>query len=342
MEREPMLSAEQCELFLRLIGSGRRLVLTTHMNPDGDAIGSEVGLARLLVSAGHEVRIVNQEPTPRNLAFLERLGPAIEAYVPEEHDSVLRAADLLLLLDNSAPDRLGRMERVICSLASKVLCIDHHPTTGTLWAHNVLDVEASATAAMVYELSAAAGYPLNQGTAEALYAGLSTDTGFFRFNSTRARAHEIAADLLKAGVEPARSFQEVYEKNSPAWTRLMGRALADLRLDAGGAVVSVRITRAMEGEYGAAGADTSEMTTPLLAIDGVRIALLFRELPEGRIKVSLRSKGDLDVYRLAVEFGGGGHRNASGIVTAGRLDEIAETVISRAAGLLAASPGAPA
>jgi phosphoesterase RecJ-like protein len=98
----------------------------------------------------------------------------------------------------------------------------------------------------------------------------------------------------------------------------------------------------MESECDAEGADTSEMTTPLLAIEGVRIALLFRELPEGRVKVSLRSKGDLDVYRLAAEFGGGGHRNASGIVADGRLDEMAETVIAGAAGLLAASPRQPA
>ncbi len=337
-----MLNAEQCGLFLRLVGSGRRFVLTTHMNPDGDAIGSEVGLARLLAATGREVRIVNQEPTPRNLAYLQDLGPSIETYDPGEHDAALPAADLVILLDNSAPDRLGRMEPVIRSLASKVLCIDHHPTPGTLWAHDILDEQASATAAMVYELSTAAGYRLDLGTAEALYAGLSTDTGFYRFNSTRARAHEIAAELLKVGIEPARCFREVYEKNSPAWTRLLGRALAGLSLDAGGGIVSVRITHAMESECGADGADTSEMTTPLLAIDGVRIALLFRELPEGRIKVSLRSKGDLDVLRLAAEFGGGGHRNASGIVTVGRLDEIADTVIARAAGLLAASPGSPA
>ncbi|MBZ5640392.1 MAG: bifunctional oligoribonuclease/PAP phosphatase NrnA [Acidobacteriia bacterium] len=337
-----MVNAEQCELFRRLTGIARRYVLTTHMNPDGDAIGSEVGLARLLAGTGRELRIVNQEATPRNLAYLEDLGPSVEVYDPAVHDAALDAADLVVLLDNSAPDRLGRMEPAIRSRASKVFCIDHHPTPGTLWAHDVLDEQASATAAIVYELSTAAGHRIDLDTAEALYAGLSTDTGFFRFNSTRARAHEIAAALLRTGIEPSRCFREVYERNSPAWTRLLGRALAGLRLDAGGAIVSVRVTRAMESECDAEGADTSEMTTPLLAIEGVRIALLFRELPEGRVKVSLRSKGDLDVYRLAAEFGGGGHRNASGIVADGRLDEMAETVIAGAAGLLAASPGQPA
>jgi len=308
------------------------------MNPDGDAIGSEIGLARFLAAAGRDVRIVNQEATPRNLAYLEERGPTIEVYESSQHDAAFAAADLVILLDNSAPDRLGRMESVVRSVASKVLCIDHHPTQRTIWSSEILDETSGATAAMVYELATAAGYRLDAASAEALYAGLATDTGFFRFNSARSRVHEIAALLLSAGVEPARCFREVYERNSPAWTRLLGRALADLRLDAGGRVVSVRITSAMESECGAEGADTSEMTTPLLAIEGVRIVLLFRELPEGRIKVSLRSKGEIDVYKLAAEFGGGGHRNASGIVTEGRLDDIAETIIARAAGLLSASP----
>ncbi len=331
-----MLDPRRHELFRRLLESNRRLVLTTHMNPDGDAIGSEIGLGRFLVAAGRDVSVVNQEETPRSLAYLEERGPAVEVYAPVEHDARIRGADLLVLLDNSAPDRLGRMEPIVRACASKVLCIDHHPAQGTIWAHEILDETASATAAMVYELIVAAGHSLDVSTAEALYAGLATDTGFVRFNSTKAHAHEIAAALLEAGVEPARCFREVYERNSPAWTRLLGYALAGLRLDAGGRIVSVRIPRAVELECGAEGADTSEMTTPLLAIDGVQVALLFRELVDGRIKVSLRSKGSIDVYRLASEFGGGGHRNASGIVTEGRIDEIAEKVIARAADILSA------
>jgi phosphoesterase RecJ-like protein len=117
----------------------------------------------------------------------------------------------------------------------------------------------------------------------------------------------------------------------------LGQALAGLRLDANGALVSTKITRAMEVACEADGVDTSEMTTPLLAVDGVRIALLFREMHSGRVKVSLRSKGNVDVYRLATEFGGGGHRNASGIVTAGTVDEVAEKVIARAKAVLGES-----
>jgi phosphoesterase RecJ-like protein len=126
----------------------------------------------------------------------------------------------------------------------------------------------------------------------------------------------------------------VYERNSPAYTRLLGRALAGLSLGADGAVAYVGITLAMIEACGAAGVDTSEFTTPLLAVDGVRVAILFRELGNGKVKVSLRSKGELDVQRMASEFGGGGHRNASGIVMPGRFDEVMRVIAARASRLV--------
>jgi phosphoesterase RecJ-like protein len=328
-----MIGADRHALFGTVVSRARSFVLTTHMNPDGDALGSEFGIARYLRSLGKSIRIVNQDRTPENLLFLEADGPAVEVFEVGTHEAVLRDADVVLLLDNSAPDRLGRMEPAVLSVADKVLCIDHHPTRGTPWAHNILDEEASATAAMVHGLVRKQGYVLDRRAAEALYVGLATDTGFFRFNSTRPEAHEVAAELIRAGADPARCYQEVYERNSAAYTLLLGRALQNLRLTAGGAVASCRITRRMVEECGAGGVDTSEMTTPLLAIGGVRIAMLFRELEGGRVKVSLRSKGELDVHGLATEFGGGGHRNASGIVMSGALDEVADTVIAKAEAL---------
>ncbi len=329
-------------LLRELLETSRRIVVTTHVNPDGDAIGSEIALARYLAVLGRPARIVNADPTPLNLRFLEDPEFRAEVYDPPSHDPIVAEADLVVLLDNSAPDRLGRMETVVRAAAARTLCIDHHPTRGTVWAHNVLEDRASATAAMVYRLMQALGLSPDARTAEALYTGLATDTGFFRFNSTTPAAHAIAGELLRAGVEPARSYGEVYERNSPAYTRLLGMALTGLRFDAGGAIVSVRITREMERACGSERVDTSEMTTPLLAVDGVRVALLFRELEGGRVKVSLRSKGEVDVYGLAAEFGGGGHRNASGIVTSGPLDDVVANVIERATKLLAQHHQVPA
>jgi phosphoesterase RecJ-like protein len=334
-----MIEARHHAIFGSRLEGRRRFLLTTHVNPDGDAIGSEVGLARFLRARGAQVRIVNQDPTPETLRFLEGDGLEIEVYDEARHAGAFADAEVLVLLDNSAPDRFGRLEQGLLALAGKTFCIDHHPTRGTPWASTIIDDASCATAEIIFELVITMGWRPDPAAAEALYVGIATDTGVFRFNSTTPRAHEIAAELLRAGVHPARAYQEIYERNSPAYTRLLGQALASLRLDAGGAVASVRITRAMLAAEDGDGVDTSEMTTALLAMDGVRVALLFRELPGGRIKVSLRSKGELDVHRLASGFGGGGHRNASGIVLDGHLDEISERIIDEAKRPLGAAPG---
>jgi phosphoesterase RecJ-like protein len=219
-------------------------------------------------------------------------------------------------------------------LAHRTLCIDHHPARDAPWVHNIVDVGSCATTAMIFELTRRSGWKPDPRAAEAIYVGLATDTGFFRFNSTNPQAHLIAARLLRAGVHPARTFQEIYERNSVAFTRLLGHALAGLRLDAAGAVASVKISRQLVDSLRADDVETAEITTALLAIDGVRVAILFRELSDGRIKVSLRSKGDIDVHGLAAEFGGGGHKNASGIVMNGRLDQVLHTVTRMAVALV--------
>ena len=328
-----MITPDDHEAFRVLLSRAKLYVLVTHVNPDGDAIGSQVGLGRYLASRGFEVRIVNQDQTPHDLRFLEFDGPFGEAYEPGRHDGLLDAADAIVLVDNSAPDRLGRMEAPVRARAAKTFCIDHHPTRGTPWAANVIDTSASATAVLVHELLRAREWTPDRAAADALYAGLATDTGFFRFSSTSPRAFRVAAELLEAGADPTRCFRELYERNTPAYMRLLGRALAELSLAADGAVASVSITLAMIDACGATGVDTSEFTTPLLAVDGVRVAILFRELPGGKVKVSLRSKGELDVQEMASEFGGGGHRNASGIVMTGGFGEVVAKVAARAAAL---------
>ena len=320
-----MITPRDHEAFRALLARAKLYVLVTHVNPDGDAIGSEVGLGRYLSSLGFEVRIVNQDETPPELRFAEFDGPCAEVYDPARHDGLLDAADAIVLVDNSAPDRLGRMEAPSRARTAKTFCIDHHPARATPWAGNVIDTSASATAVVVYELMREE-------------AGLATDTGFFRFNSTSPRAFRVAAELLEAGADPTRCYRELYERNAPAYTRLLGRALSGLALSADGAVASVGITLAMIDACGAADVDTSEFTTPLLAVDGVRVAILFRELPGGKVKVSLRSTGELDVSRMAAKCGGGGHRNASGIVMPGRFNEIVEAVTARAVALVRDGP----
>jgi len=322
-------------LFRELCDTAQCFVLATHINPDGDALGSELSLAAFLLARGKQVRIVNNDPTSDVLRFLERDDVTAEQYDPAVHDELLRSVDAVILVDNSAPDRLGRMEEVMLSIAPSAFCIDHHPSRNAPWGKQILDEDACATTVMIRELTRECGWTPDLQAATALYVGLATDTGFFRFNSTNARGHEIAAELLNLGVESAAIYQKIYERNSLPLTRLLGRALADVSTHADGAVASVRITLELLDELDARGVDTSEITTALLVMDGIRIALLFRELEGGRVKVSLRSKGMMNVHLLAAEFGGGGHRNASGIVMPGEIEDVIRTVTQRAVNLVA-------
>jgi len=332
-----MISPADHALFRDLCASGRRFVLSTHINPDGDALGSQMSLAAFLLAQGKQVRVVNNDATTDVLGFLEREEVRAEVYDPELHDELLSSVDAVILVDNSAPDRLGRMEEVMLSVAENTFCIDHHPSRNAPWAKQILDEDACATTILIDELTREFGWTPDLQAATALYVGLATDTGFFRFNSTNARGHELAAKLLNLGVESAPIYRKIYERNSLALTRLLGRALADVSTHADGAVASVRIPLKLVDELDARDVDTSEITTSLLVMDGIRIALLFRELDGGQVKVSLRSKGEMNVHLLASEFGGGGHRNASGIVMPGEIDDVIAIVTQRALALVASS-----
>jgi phosphoesterase RecJ-like protein len=280
------------------------------------------------------VRLINADPTSETLAFITQDSPLIEVYDPEQHDEVIRGVDRIVLVDNSAPDRLGRMEPIMLSVAAEVLCIDHHPTREAPWAENILQVGASATALLVWDLVRHRGWDLDARACDAIFVGLATDTGFFRFNSASPHAHRVAADLLECGVQAGDIYRRIYERNTEAYTRLLGHALVGLRIEDGGRIASVGLRRDAIAELAAEDVDSGEITTVLLAIEGVDIVLLFRELPDARVKVSLRSKDALDVHGLAVGFGGGGHRNAAGIVLERPFDEVVESVSSGARKLI--------
>jgi phosphoesterase RecJ-like protein len=333
-----VITRDQIELFREVVERSASVVLTSHVQPDGDAVGSLVALSRYLGFRGKAVRAINQDPVPETLQFVADPHHPLEAYEPARHDGLIERADAVLLVDNAAPDRLGTMEPAMRRAAQRTLCIDHHPSRETPWRRMILDEGSCATTVIIYELLRESGHTPDRLAAEAIYVGLATDTGFFRFNSTSARAHEIAAELLRLGVDPARTYQRIYERNSLAYTRLLGHALSGVQVFSDGALALVTLPAELIRRIDAAGVDTSEITTALLAMEGVGIAVLFRELPEGRVKVSLRSKGRLDVHRLAGEFGGGGHRNASGIVMLATLDDAVSRVTARARALVEGGP----
>jgi phosphoesterase RecJ-like protein len=316
-----------------LIEERQRFLLTTHVNPDGDGVGSQVALWYFLRSRGKEVWIVNNNELADNLRFLEPPG-GVRVYEPGRDDELLREVDAIIVLDNSAPERLDRMQEAVLSSPAKRVCIDHHPEPDEIWDLLLIREEACATGEIVHDLIRLMGGELNAEMATALYTAIVTDTGHFRFSNTRPSTHRLAASLLEAGVSVPRVYEEVYEQSSPAYMRLLGAALQDLRLESEGRLGVLTVTRQLMARCQAEAEDTSEIINTVLGIAGVRLAILLKELAGGRTKISLRSKGAVDVNRLARLFGGGGHRNASGAVVDAPLDEVRPGVVEAARALL--------
>lgn len=312
----------------------KRILLTTHQNPDGDGLGSEIALSRYLLSRGKQPQILNPDPVPERYRFLDPRG-VIRSFDESVDSDAVREAEVIFVLDNSSLTRLGRMEAPVRSSSGVRICIDHHSTTDRFWTINMIDETASATGEMIYELIQALGGSPDREAATALYTALVTDTGHFRFSKTSPRTHRIAAELVQCGVVPAAVYQEVYERSSAGFVRLTGMALLAVKVEPGEQIAHTALSLEQIQESGVEDADTSEIVNHLFTIRGVTIALLFKELADGRIKVSLRSKGKVAVHELAARYGGGGHRNASGAVLEGPMEMVVRRIIADAEKLLA-------
>ena len=310
-----------------LLASARTAALCTHITPDGDGIGAEICLYHYLIARGIKAKILNTEPLSDRYRFLDDDG-CVEVFDEEKHAGFVRDADLIFALDNSAVNRLGSLEPSVRASRATTICIDHHNVVEPFWNVNIIDEDACATGELVYQIVRGLGGELTFEAARAAYVSMVTDTGNFRFSKTSPRCHEAAARLLGAGVRPQQVYEEVFERNSPALIRLGGVALAGLRLDEAGRLAWITLTRDQILACDAESEDTSEVANGLLSTRGVRVAVLFKELGDGSVKISLRSKGDLDVNGLAASFGGGGHTNASGAVVETGFEEAIEKVLA--------------
>jgi len=312
--------------------SAHHVVLTTHVNADGDGVGSEIGLWYLLRACGVSVSIANPTGIPERFSFM----------IPEGADASDRAvkeierADIVASLDIGDLSRLGSLASVINKRQPSFVCIDHHVGPVKLPSGPCLIApEATATAELVFDLASVAGWTLTAEVAQALYVGLLTDTGGFRFSNTTARALRVAAALLEKGVDPESIYASVYASAPEGRVRLLAEVLQTLVVEpeVGLAWVSVPADALRRHEVTAD--DLDGIVEFPRSIAGVRMALLFRHIGNGRIKVSFRSMGEVDVAALAHQFGGGGHHRAAGASLAGTMAEVEERVLSAARGFLA-------
>jgi phosphoesterase RecJ-like protein len=316
------------ERLARELVAGRRAALSTHMNADGDGCGSEAALARLLAQRGLRCRIVNPTPWPSLFDFL--LGSDVVDET-EKGAAALTGIDLLVVADISDVKRLGNLTESVRRLTVPKIVVDHHVASDDPAGDIVLtDTTACATGELVYDLSCELDLDITPEIARALYVAILTDTGAFRYSNTTPRSHAIAAELLSKGVDPEEMYQRVYASAPAGRVRLLAEVLTSLGVDEPCGLSWLTMGAGSLERYGVRSEDLDGIVEHARSIAGTRMAIFFRDLGYGKVKISFRSTGDVDVNRFARQFGGGGHVKASGALVPGTLDEVRDRVVSEA------------
>ncbi len=319
----------QARAFAQCLKAGQRICITTHVNPDGDGLGSEAGLIHLLKAQGIDAVVTNPSPTPERYHFLFRDLPGVDR--SPEAVKELRRADLILVLDISDVGRLGMLSHTVQERGVPVACVDHHVSTGHLPdGPRYVNQEASATGELIYELAVANGWALSPLAARALYVAIMTDTGAFRFSNTRPAVLRAAAALLETGLDPEQIYLDVYANAPEGRARLLAETLQTLVVEPDHGLAWVTVPPGALERLGATPDDLDGIVEVPRSISGIRMALLFREIAAGRVKVSLRSVGAVDVAAFSRPFGGGGHTKASGLSLEGSLAQVQSRVLAAA------------
>ena len=317
---------------LERLRAARRVVLTTHVNADGDGVGSEVAVASWLRGWGIAAMIVNPTRFPAPLRFLARADWVSDWGEPEA-SRVVAGADLFLVLDTSEPGRLGEVAERLPR--DRTLVLDHHPPgAASAGALALRDPSAAATGELVWDLLTLAEAPLTPDIALALYVALVSDTGSFRYANTTPRVHAIAARLLQHGVDPERVYRQLFATVPLRRLELLREALATVQVDADLPLSWISISRDVAHRTGATGDDFDGLVEHARSLEGTQVAILFRETEDRRTKMSFRSNGDADVNRLARQFGGGGHVKAAGAMVPEPLERVRPRVLEAARALL--------
>jgi phosphoesterase RecJ-like protein len=300
------------------IAGGQRFVLSSHARPDGDAIGSQLAMAFALDALGKDVTIVNRDPVPATLAPFPGTSRVVVA------DHVAETFDAAIVMECSSLDRTGvsGLDR------SPVINIDHHQGNTAYGAVNWFDPAAAACAEMVYGVIGALGVRVTPEIATHLYVGILTDTGSFHYSGTSARTFDIARQLVEAGVDPSSVARTVFDSNTLGRLKLFGAVLSEIELEHEGRLAVMRVDHAMTRAAGGTYEDTEGLINLPLTVKEIRASVFFKEIGPAEYRVSLRSKGAIDVAAVARQFGGGGHKNAAGCAVAGTLAEARQTIVA--------------
>ncbi len=308
-----------------VIAGAENIVVTTHVYPDGDSIGSSVAFLNLLGKMKKKAVSINPASVPQTYRFLDR-GENLLVY-SEQHRAIISKADAIFILDTSSNDRLGPLWEMVSRSGVRRVCIDHHPDNSVEADLKLVDPGACSTAQLIYELYRSTGAEIDKSTAEALYTGIHTDTVSFNFLGTDARTHEIAAHLLRIGVDPKKTWLKIYGNDTPELLKLTGIALSGLSTTDDGRIAWLTVKRDQWEKLGVSPWGTEALTRYPLTIKGVKVIAVFCEEGENRVRVNLRALDDTDVGLIVKSFGGGGHRTSAGATINKPLELVVKEVI---------------
>jgi phosphoesterase RecJ-like protein len=312
--------------FAEIIHAHERFLLTSHIRPDCDALGSELGMAGVLEALGKKVKIVNGMATPPNLAFIDpakRIGVIGENVTLDE----LRDTEVIIVLDTSAWQQLGPMSDVLKALDCKKIIVDHHLSEDDLGAELFKNTSAEAAGRLVVEAAEALGVKLTPAMAMPLFAAISTDTGWFRYGSASAYTYRMAATLIDAGASPAEIYKALYEQDTISRVKLRGVILSRIENELDGRLAYTYVLKEDFTRLGALPSDTEDVVNNLLGIAGTEVAVIFVEQQTGGFKISFRSRSKVDCSKLSQTFKGGGHKAAAGAFVEGDLKTVQHQVL---------------
>ena len=302
---------------VELIESKRRFAITSHIRPDGDSLGSSLGLYWLLRALDKEVEVIMHDPVPH---AYRQLPGADDVIVTQAVTKLYHAVFVIECSDITRPGLVDLEKQLVVN-------IDHHSTTALFGTINWIDSTASAVGEMIYNLCKAMGVRVSKEIAECVYTALITDTGSFHYSNTTERTFKVASELVRTGVKPAKTAEAVFA--SYPWSRiqLMGEVLSTARRNPSGRVASLRLSQEMQKRTGASDEDADGFVNYPLTVGEVEAVVLLKECAPEVYRTSLRSKGDVNVARVAGKFGGGGHRNAAGCTLYGPWDDVEQEVV---------------
>jgi len=299
-------------------------LLTTHINPEGDALGSMLAVGQLLEGMGKKAIMVSDHKVPSVYEFLPK-SKLIRTRMDKNIDY-----DVAVVVDCPNLDRVGRVKELIKD-DKMIVNIDHHVSNIKFGKVNWVDAKVSSCGEMVYTLFKEMDCKIDKDIATNLYITILTDTGSFRYSNTTSQTHRIAGELIEHGLDVSAIQSKIYERRGANEIKLLGLALSDLRVGQDGKIAYIAVTRNMAKERNIELKGTEEFVNFPRSIDGVEVALFFREEKNGSIHISFRSKSDIDVNKIASIFGGGGHAKASGCLIKGGMDEVKEKVLAEVA-----------